>query len=436
MIHLPGFDRVQNQRILLWFLLAVCVLVAFGLEALTKPDDARRTRRWGWAVVGAGLLAVLVAAASVGLGGGTLGSALRWMWHRTPPVSASGVALASVLWALVFLAGLAAVLLLRRRPQWAALASGLIVLIAALDMLHFAHGYQSMAPASKATPPRTPAIAFLQRHAGDGRIAGIGFAVANDWSTVYGLRDVRGYDAPQPSLRFHRLWQAIEPGQPLHTTYTLSSLEATSLNVLGLLGARWITAEAGPHAGLRDLTPVYAGRDATILENARAMPRAIVAGRVQVAGNEDEELAAVSAQGFDPRTDAVVRRDELGGADAPSAGPGGSARVVAEQNSHVTLAATLPRRGVVLLDDAWAPGWSVTVDGRPARALQADMVLRGVVVPAGTHRVVWSYRVPGLRAGAALSLLGLLIAAGWGGWLLVRRRRTSAARRFPLARGS
>jgi uncharacterized membrane protein YfhO len=137
------------------------------------------------------------------------------------------------------------------------------------------------------------------------------------------------------------------------------------------------------------------------------------------------------AEGFDPRTDAVVRRDELGSATAPAGA--GSVRVVEEANSRVALRATLSRRSVVVLDDAWAPGWRVTVDGRPARALQADMVLRGVVVPAGTHEVVWSYRVPGLRAGALLSGIGLLIAAGWGAWLLVRRRGAGAARRFPLA---
>ena len=50
-------------------------------------------------------------------------------------------------------------------------------------------------------------------------------------------------------------------------------------------------------------------------------------------------------------------------------------------------------------------------------------MLRGVVVPAGAHEIVWSYRVPGLRAGAALSGLGLLGAAAWGGLLLAGRRR-------------
>jgi len=427
-IHLPGFDRVQNQRILLWFLLAVSVLGAFGLEALTEPQVSRRTWRWTWGVIGAALLAVLVAGASVGLGGGALGSALRWMAHRAPPASGDGVALASVLWALVFVVGLASVLLLgHRRPRWAALAGGLIVLLAALDMLHFAHGYQSIGPAARAIPPRTPAIAFLQRRAGRSRIAGVGFAVANDWSTVYRLRDARGYDAPQPSLRFYRLWRIVEPEQRLHEDYLFSALEPVGVRVLGLLGTHWVAARPGVTGAPRGLERVYSGRDATVFQDAYAMPRAIVASRVRVAGDENAELAAIAAPGFDPRTDAVVRRDELDGA-APS-GAAGRARVVAEQNARVTLQATLRHRGVVLLDDAWAPGWSVTVDGRPARALQSDMVLRAVVVPAGTHRVVWSYRVPGLRAGAALSALGVLIAACWGGWLLARRRR------FPLARG-
>ncbi len=429
-IRLPGFSQVQNQRIVLWLMLAVAVLGAFGLERLLEDP---RGRRAAWWVAAGGAVAVLVAFASVHLGGGTLHWGLRYVLHRSPPVTPAGLALASVVWFAIFVAGFAAILLVAHRaPERRRLIGVLVVLVAALDMLHFAHGYNPMAPASKAIPPRTPAIAFLQRHSADGRIAGVEFAVANDWSSVYGLRDVRGYDAPQPSLRFHELWRTIEPQQPLHTSYMLTSIEASSLRTLGLFGARWIAAGPDVHAGARTLTPVYRGRDATIFENALATPRAIVPARVQVVGEVDEEPSAIAADGFDPRTDVVLPRGEA----APSAGPGGSAHVVAERNSRVTLSATLPRRGVVLLDDAWAPGWSVTVDGRPARALQADMVLRGVVVPAGTHRVVWSYRVPGLRAGAALSLLGLLIAAGWGGWLFVRRRRTPAGRRFPLARGS
>src|SRR6185369_9557978 len=102
----------------------------------------------------------------------------------------------------------------------------------------------------------------------------------------------------------------------------------------------------------------------------------------------------------------------------------GTVRVVDERNASVTLRASVRGPNLVVLDDQWAPGWSVRVDGRAARAVHADTVLRGVVIPGGTHTIVWSYRVPGLRLGAALSLLGLLLGTGWGIGLRARRRRS------------
>jgi hypothetical protein len=51
-------------------------------------------------------------------------------------------------------------------------------------------------------------------------------------------------------------------------------------------------------------------------------------------------------------------------------------------------------------------------------------VMRGVVVGPGRHSVVWSYAVPGLRAGGIVSALALaaLIAAAVA--LATRRRAT------------
>lgn len=47
----------------------------------------------------------------------------------------------------------------------------------------------------------------------------------------------------------------------------------------------------------------------------------------------------------------------------------------------------------------------------------------GVIVPAGSHEVVWSYRVPGLRLGIVLSLLTLLGLTGAAVALRLRGRR-------------
>jgi len=424
-IRLPVLDRVQNGRVLLLFLFAIALLAGFGVQALL--DAAVSWRRI--AAVGAAVaLAAVVGIATLPSGGDALAGGLAEMaQRRREGVTEAAMALASVGWWIV-LAGAAALiaLVLVRRPQLRRIAGGALALLVALDMLHFAHGYQKMGPETAIVPGRTPAIAFLQRHARDGRIVGVsspeGWTLPADWSSTYGLRDISGYDQPQPTQRWFELWQVLDPNAI--SPYSLTSLSPAAPQVLGLLGARYVVAQPRTRFRLGGLRPVYDGHDARVFANRLTMPRAIVARNVAVAASEQDELATIGDPSFDPRRDAVVRVDELPDSGAPASGAG-SVSIVEERNARVTLRATLRQPSLVVLDDQIAPGWSVTIDGRPARALEADMVLRGVVVPAGRHEVVWSYRVPGLRAGAALSGVGLLAAIAWIGVLVVRSRRVS-----------
>jgi uncharacterized membrane protein YfhO len=52
-----------------------------------------------------------------------------------------------------------------------------------------------------------------------------------------------------------------------------------------------------------------------------------------------------------------------------------------------------------------------------------DYLLRGVMVPAGTHRVEFRYEPASWRAGWIISVLGLLAVAGALGAGLRARRR-------------
>jgi hypothetical protein len=415
-MHLPLFNAVQNQRMVLLFLLAVAVLAAFGLSAAL---DGLRSRRWP-SVIAAAVVVGLIAAVVAGRGataGGVATQMLRRPDAEVEPLSPGTVALASVAWWLVFALAAGAVLALARlRSRWRTPAAALLVLLLAFDLLHFAHGYNPTGPASQVIPRPTGAIKYLQSHAGDRRIAGVGITLEADWPTVYGLADVRGRDAPQPSLHFARLWLALDQLE----VATIRRFENNTVNVLGLLGARLLLTEPEVDLTRRGVRVAYSGPDAAVFTNRRAVPRAFVPVTVQVAGDESHELSTLFGDDFDPRRSAFVRRDELGDADPPRGGAG-SVSVVHETNRSVLMRAALTRPGVVVLDEQLTPGWSVRVDGRPAAALHVDSVLRGVRVAAGTHDVEWSYRVPGLRLGAILSIAGLAILLGWA--VTIRARR-------------
>jgi hypothetical protein len=87
--------------------------------------------------------------------------------------------------------------------------------------------------------------------------------------------------------------------------------------------------------------------------------------------------------------------------------------------NDVALNADMKCRGMVILSDAWFPGWNATVDGRAVPILDAYSLLRGVVVDRGAHVIEMQYRPASVIAGATASILGTLIAVGF--WLAPRR---------------
>lgn len=77
------------------------------------------------------------------------------------------------------------------------------------------------------------------------------------------------------------------------------------------------------------------------------------------------------------------------------------------------------RGGVVLLSQTDAPGWSVSIDGAAAQKDLSGGLFRAVRVPAGRHRIVWTYREPFLIPAMLLSLATVT-------FILTRRRHESA----------
>jgi hypothetical protein len=106
------------------------------------------------------------------------------------------------------------------------------------------------------------------------------------------------------------------------------------------------------------------------------------------------------------------------------AAPAGEAAVVEDLGERVTVAASSDGPALLVLNDIFAEGWTATLDGAPVEILPANYLARGVWMPAGQHRVTFTYRTPGLSQGLLLLGLGLALVAGWAA---VARARAGAA---------
>ena len=91
----------------------------------------------------------------------------------------------------------------------------------------------------------------------------------------------------------------------------------------------------------------------------------------------------------------------------------GVAQIERYEPEEVRVRVKTPQPAVLILLDAFDKGWRATLEsGAETPILQANALVRAVIVPAGTHVVTFSYQTPLLRAGAAASLVGILLCLG------------------------
>jgi hypothetical protein len=200
-----------------------------------------------------------------------------------------------------------------------------------------------------------------------------------DW---YGLEAFNAYAASVPSA----LWQ----------------FDLSSPRVLDILGIRYYFGVTPPWPGLREVFEGHSGLK--VFENPKAFPRvwAVHAGQ-QVA----DARATLSDLKFDARH--IVF--EIGQQPPALAScDGDDVWMPHHEPNHVTIRAAMACRGMVILTDTWFPGWSASVDGRPARIEKAYGAFRGVVVEAGEHTIEMKYRPWSVFLGAALTALAAIIA--------------------------
>lgn len=97
-----------------------------------------------------------------------------------------------------------------------------------------------------------------------------------------------------------------------------------------------------------------------------------------------------------------------------------SARITSYEPDEVVIE-TEGAGGLLVLADAYFPGWIATIDGTPTDILRTNRAMRGVIVPEGNRRVEFRYRSRPFEVGSvisALTILGMILFSFWK-----RRRR-------------
>ncbi len=313
----------------------------------------------------------------------------------------------------------------RRRWAWA------LAFLLLGELLWARRSDQGTLSAQDFRAPVAPWVHSLVELQGEARVSGLGWALQPDTGMLAGLRDLRGYDLPV-SRETERFMAALNPAL-MRPWFSIATLNHGNRGLLAFAGVRYLAVVAGDEAAERSLAGLeeLRGLDAPLRLFALDpdAPRAWLAfAAVEVPGDEQGYAAvrdAAQARARPPvlqgsRTTAA--RAVLAAAPRPIEPV--TLREPWAERQELSLAPARP--ALLVVADAWAPGWRVEVDGQPAVIERVGGAFRGVYLEAGPHTVLFRYRPEGWGWGVrlwVLGLLGSLGAAAVAAWRHARRRR-------------
>ncbi len=233
-----------------------------------------------------------------------------------------------------------------------------------------------------------------------------------------GLFSANNFD-PLLVGHYERLVQEVDKGLPRQIDQDLGRTIdkdhlPVALRLLSLMNVKYIL----DYGEIPGLNLIFAD-GVRIYRNDDALPKAYVVFQAQAISDDEELLAELSSQTFDPRRTVLLRpaRSQESISYPPIPYPLSLVPLSPEHSPNaVKIEVVLDRDGYLVLSDTYYPGWRAYVDGEEKEILRANYAFRAVPLESGQHTVLFKYDPLSFKAGLAISLttwgaviLGLLI---------------------------
>jgi len=220
------------------------------------------------------------------------------------------------------------------------------------------------------------------REAG-GRVAGT--ENLNRWPlSVHGIAQV--YNPGGVTLKRYATFKERLRQYPL-----LARRAAASVLLLSRQDIQGAYAAMRPDLNIQEVFP----SGVVLIRDYEAQPRArmLYAGKV---------VPSFSPDGLTPDAPSQIE-DAMLPEKASESAAQGSVRILRDGLTGVDIQVEGVRPGILVLADAWYPGWKAWVDGTPSKICRVDGIFRGVELGEGNHTVEMRYRPTSVIVGAMVS---------------------------------
>jgi hypothetical protein len=163
---------------------------------------------------------------------------------------------------------------------------------------------------------------------------------------------------------------------------------------------------------------LVAGQDpatATLQMAPNPAPRAFLVYAAEVVGDDGTVLKRL-VQGNEIHRSALLEKPLGETLSRESALPGAAATIRRFEPNWLQVEVEAKEKALLVLAEAWYPGWRAEIDGRVCACVPANLWMRAIPVPAGRHLVRVYFHQDYLLLGLLISLAStvvLLLVLAW-----------------------
>jgi hypothetical protein len=155
----------------------------------------------------------------------------------------------------------------------------------------------------------------------------------------------------------------------------------------------------------------FGDQEARLYYNAQAFPKAFLVRNAFFKAPADEIRFELYKPTYQPRETIYLSGNRIPPV-LPQHGPGpvpGQATITRYSPARVEVEVTTAEDTVLVLNDAPTPQWRARLDGQATELFTANTTFRAVLVPSGTHQVVFQYDSPAIRTSKYSALAALIV---------------------------
>jgi hypothetical protein len=162
-----------------------------------------------------------------------------------------------------------------------------------------------------------------------------------------------------------------------------------------------------------------------VYENTAVLSRAWMSDALAFSNNVKvyQYLLDTRGSGLHTAVPAVLPKVAAAGEGTPVYAVKNQVSVVSRSATSLVLATDPSSKGLLVVSELYYPGWQAYVDGRKVNTVKAALMLRGVMLAGGQHRIEFRFESTAVLYGAIISLVVAALLILYGAALLLRRCR-------------